>query len=1441
MVTALAKLKELLNSKLENQKSPAQLLVAVEQSLEEQQASSSSSSSSTPRKDISAAEYFLALESMLERAAAKGSPPSLLPSTFYILAIVAPHVSPGILRARLSSLLPYLFKVLSNPHPTSNNSAESHSALLRSALSIFHAIIAPLSRDRALLQSETQLQSCWDVTLNLCADSRPKVRRKAHEIISDVLSGGGEDFTSSQPHPYAARTAGWTVRTLASVVKAGGVASSKTAKVAEAAKYDVKKGLASGAAELAKQRQSDAAGGASVGIWICGFLKVIVGKLPEKHIPQICEDLLRLPGLQNPFLTVSTFEVFEALYKPAKSFNAAATNQAGSSGALAAVSATASVSPSSAPSSLVKTLEALNSEVLRPSTSDVQLLSPYLRALEGAMVAYARYEAGQAAWKLFPAMWDQVMAMSLSAKSDASRSSGSVRTAGREALSSFVRYCIPDAAIKEAVDAKDPSKTSLGQMISSIDSALGKYALRYTHSRGEIFNVLAALVSKLRLRVVKSKGTFVPQPAAISLLMPLIRSVAEMRVTPKFEHREQADLVLGAATEVCGPEAILKELPLGLFGELGAGKEGRAWLLPLMRGRITNASLSHFVKEIVPLSEKLFNTRAEAEADKGRAVEAKMYEALVEQLWALFPGYCDLPVDLTTGLTQDFAGLLANVLYSQQPLRPSVLRGLTLLVERNEALARSGASDETLQLSFGITSKDGKDNLQYLVSLAPSFLSVFSQVLTQSPASSRGYITEAIGAYLRILPAAEVKNTYDKVRGMLDSALTELVPQRDREVGVHAIPPTAHSMLDLLITLVPFLPVSEGSALLTLAESDALLKHDDAGVQKKTYRILARLVEGNKGEALLRSGKGTAANVSELLRQLHDATVNVSSGAKRDRLNLLAALVPRIPSTELHLLPSIIPEAVLATKEANQGSRETAYDLLVQMGRKMQDGGKIKRGLLEGDTEEGGDAIITDDSEIDATLVEYFTMVGAGLAGGSPHMISASITSFSRLIYEFKADLDMTTLNELVSTINVFLSSPNREVVKSVLGFVKVTIVSLEHDLVNQHLGTMVPAMLNWTPEHRAHFKAKVRHIFERLLRRFGYERIVSLTDEENRKLVVNIKKRKDRAKRKKVVKEGEQQQGEDEDEDGAKVTSMGGRVPKSHGVDAFEEALYGSESDISDSDSDDEGEGGATVAKLGNRAAGARGGRQGARGGASVATTSDRKQRRRREDGEDAYLLEDDDEPMDLLDRSASAAGKIRTGRQFAAAQGNAASQNRRRPGVEANKFSLDEETGRMVIEDPQARGAPTESVFPHGNATNGGVEAEAFGAGGAYVERSQGLDGHANTGRGGAVRFNKNNKRTRMEEQELELQEMAREDAATAAGGGGQTGFRKGGKPVGKPQREHIGKDFRAKKAKGDVKKSGGQDPYAYVPLSSIGGKKSKGAMADVDITGKGGKRRR
>lgn len=236
-------------------------------------------------------------------------------------------------------------------------------------------------------------------------------------------------------------------------------------------------------------------------------------------------------------------------------------------------------------------------------------------------------------------------------------------------------------------------------------------------------------------------------------------------------------------------------------------------------------------------------------------------------------------------------------------------------------------------------------------------------------------------------------------------------------------------------------------------------------------------------------------------------------------------------------------------------------------------------------------------------------MVAAGLTS-TPHMISACITALSRLLFDFHTDLDRTMTDDLLSTITVFLKSKTREIVKSSLGFVKVCIAILPHSTIEAYLPQLVPNLLGWGTEHKNHFNLKVRHIFERLIRKFGFDTIAALVPEDDMKLVQNIRKKQLRAKRQKgPYQPGEEDAQPENDEEMAK--------PRAAAKSAYDEAVYGSESEMGDDDSEDD--------QLSGRTAPTHKGKQ-----QQQHHKGGKKQRGH------AYLTESGEMPMDLLDQDA-------------------------------------------------------------------------------------------------------------------------------------------------------------------------------------------------------------
>jgi len=112
----------------------------------------------------------------------------------------------------------------------------------------------------------------------------------------------------------------------------------------------------------------------------------------------------------------------------------------------------------------------------------------------------------------------------------------------------------------------------------------------------------------------------------------------------------------------------------------------------------------------------------------------------------------------------------------------------------------------------------------------------------------------------------------------------------------------------------------------------------------------------------------------------------------------------------MHVIPSLIPEAVLGTKEPSEKARTAAFEVIIAMGHKMSGGGVVKRSMVDGMDEDGAE-------DAPANIEEFMTMVAGGLAGASPHMISATVTAISRLVFEFKGTCPNLIDENITNTI----------------------------------------------------------------------------------------------------------------------------------------------------------------------------------------------------------------------------------------------------------------------------------------------------------------------------------------------------------------------------------------------------------------------------------------
>lgn len=870
------------------------------------------------------------------------------------------------------------------------------------------------------------------------------------------------------------------------------------------------------------------------------LVRVIAGSSsgwPSKKIEPLCELLLEIARTGNDHMSVAVLEVFEMIFQ--------------------------GMTDEVATSKLTRLLEIISE--LRPAPNDTQLLPPWIAILSRGYDVSAQVEPEDTFYKL-PELIEMVAPYFESP-------SENIRVSASECMASFLANCIPKQTILE------PSMydEKILEKIAAIGASF--LTVRYQAAEDEVYNVLAAMFDAYRWQ-------------ADPFLLDLIKTIGAMRSSSSFTTKTKVDKVIGHAIRAMGPTSLLKVLPHNLLSQ-SIDEPGRAWLLPLFRDFATNTKLADFKSEFVPLSNAMYQHVLD-NGDAPKTTEIKIFETIVQQVWSIFPGYCDLPLDVTTAFDSGFGELLAGLLYQQVPLRNDICRALKTLIESNQGILAIEDEEDDLYVQCRVSKAQAKANLEYLGNFASQYLAVLFNVYGQTLAQSRGPILQTINAFLSVTPTADLVKSFDEVCKMLAAALQEPVAPASKSVKADVknatVPSTTHTLLDLVITMALHLPRESYSTLFEIA-SLAIVKEDDPQLQKKAYKMIPRLAESEIGKVAL------VERNEELQNLMLNSTDKVSAPARRERLAALVALVPLLPNNSLHFIPSTLSEVVISCKEHNERARTTAFELLVIMGEKMKAsaGAEIDNSKVPN---MGADA-----PTVVANIEEFFTMVSAGLAGSTPHMISASITAITRILYEFHSLLDQQALNDLVQTVDLFLTSNNREIVASVLGFVKVCTISLPIEMMRARLPTLIPNVMSWSHEHKGHFRSKVKHILDRMVRRFGYDIVNKHCPEADRKLITNIRKTKERNKRKKKEAE-EAGEGSDDEED-----EEAGQKKKGRYESAFDEALYNSDSDAEGDDADSDADSDAAPKKKGRGAKGSQ-----------------------------AYIIEEDGEPLDLLDKKAMA-----------------------------------------------------------------------------------------------------------------------------------------------------------------------------------------------------------
>ncbi|KAJ3275758.1 hypothetical protein HDV01_007225 [Terramyces sp. JEL0728] len=1113
----LSKIRTQINSGLENQKKAAVLLTAIEESIQEQ------------GEQLIPMAYFGTIMTIIDQSFEGDN--SIIPAAVYILSVVFPRyfithssISSNILRLKFADITSIFQKIIS----TFNEDAPT----VRGVINCYEYLL--FAQENNVWNSDSSCRQSFQFLLGYSVDQRPKVRKRAADAIKRILSN---------PPPPSLAHPGTVIAIdfYFNVIENFHIDKTSNKSALESQVTDALVNLKLLIPTFAMQSNND--------------------KIRTKF-EKLCSALLKLPSRtaqgQN-VLTQWSFEVFSSLLSPEN------TNDVEFKVLYTLTKAMLELSPYENDAVLTPLwLTVITFCFARLSEVVCDFEIGKIDRSEEHIQKFSSVEYPKLVSTLFQKMFKTVFDTNLKIKP-------AIVEKAVLLLSSLFDTCVSDGMIKSYSEGCE-----LAVMLELVDGSLNN--IRYRDHWGNILSICAAIFKRLATEY----------PVLVAQLLEKVFIIRDDKgYSSNFPYKVEMDHFLEIAIQNLGMQIFLAHVPMNIENEY-PGQPRRPYILALLCKALETAhstsewhvykvygthSLKYYLDELLPLADRLLKKSGDL-WDENRQLEAKLFETLGLQIWSMFPSLCaTLPED-TAAIFGHLAKRLGKVLTilpkdlypnlpSKPDLRPTVCQGLENLVESFYLFANLNPEqgDDQDKLHWKeLCGNIGREVISKVQKYVNRFLSAICNIYTSVDLEDLER-NKHRGQTLQSIHEKTIQTLEKTIKKLLliaePSSISEYFTTMTKSVSQMLANPNAsdidrltlYTIFDLVLILIPALPKEQ--YLSTMMEFYKIcleqLKAADSTLQKKSYKCLSAIL------SLMPMDSLKIAELAELL-MAEEVITRISPGSIRPRMKLLQQYVELVNENAiiLQFIPTSLPEVMLATKESNEKTRDSAYDCLIAMCKKMMSGnGPASSGLDRALNSLGLEDGSAHTPEV--SIKEFSIMVMAGLGGSSSHMQSAAIASLGRLFFEFSSMMDVQLILELLKTVIMCMSFKNREVTKAALGFIKVAIVSLPEDITS---------ILEHTREHKSHFKSKARHIFERLIRKFSYETIEQYFPEQDKKLIANIKKRRDALKKRKSQSGNEDiaEQGEKDE----KKKSKGGSQAKS-----FEKAFHDSGSEL-ESDEDD-------------------------------------------------------------------------------------------------------------------------------------------------------------------------------------------------------------------------------------------------------------------------------
>ncbi|KAF6205471.1 hypothetical protein GE061_019644 [Apolygus lucorum] len=976
-------------------------------------------------------------------------------------------------------------------------------------------------------------------------------------------------------------------------------------------------------------------GGVTTTLHILSLLKDIIHSFPKKHLKTCCEAILKIMTLNNVLITSCSMQALNGLFLKASSDQL----------------------PSQLAAKLVNALYDY-----QPPPTDSQPIQAWVTLMQQAHVNLAKSDLRLCTLNL-PRLYKTLTDFYLSDRMD---TSASVTLA----LQTVTSECLP-------LVASSLQSSSLNSQISEIID-IHHSLLSYQYFKS--FNLVLHLITAL----FKALGEHYQ-----SLLVPIVKTLAEFRESNQALFPNDIDNAVGAAIRSLGPEVIIKALPLLINDPSHEFK--RSWILPLLKENVKKSTLKCFIDSFLPLT-----TICKNESNKYKSmnnqIKALSFDLLQSQIWALLPSFADQPKDITATFPS-IAKALGGVLNARSDLRLIVLSCLRLLI----GFSIDGNNEE-----------DKNTLARFSKNFLPILFNIFTTQVTRSDEEGvRLASLETIKVYLKLAQPDLCEDLFQRALSKFNSE------EADRFMK--------ECSLDLLRALTPFQSLANIQQLYNLIVSHI----NQSLMQKKYYKLLQEILTAESESCK----NFVDLHVEEIKAVVLQSFSTANPSSKGARLRCIAQLLNR-PENSLSLVDAILPEAILSLKDINGKTKETAHKILATLFQKLP-------------------------------VEEIVTPLLGGLMG-TTSMISCSILALASMVYHCKNNLSPEIEQKILHNIGVLALSTTREVVSATMSFIKVYVTSQPREKVGMFVPQIIRIFSAMDEDCKKNNRNRTRDILARLIRWYGAEMVLPLIPPSDEVLTIrakNLAKIHGRKQRKRASERASQVTGQ------TGVTTFS--VANHHKT--IEEILAESDDDL---DVEEE------------------------------VPTDKRKSKKSK-----TWITEGGDDIIDFTD-SRLASRNITGTKPIPRAEGS--------EGFKTKTTKMDFTTapdGRLIIlgddnNDGSDDEAPIKkkkkSVLPGVNIPSQDSDSDDF---------SDEEDDWMTTGGETAIT---NKKRARS----ISSAGSSAPFSKYQAGGKGihrpiAQGVRKQNKKVAKNPYSQTGEEYQSKKARGDIKRKGKPDPFAYLPL--------------------------